>query len=177
MDSEESTPKKQCDAILGGVDSCFLTSKQFKYQTEQIHVRIRCRGPCKYKLSAEISTPFKITPGKTVKMDFENTAYSKVFTLDTSKETKFDQLRIVLRPEGFLQFPAPIGLYLNQDESIPTKERHDIRGMTLWDNGKGIFLDMPDAAGIFTILIEGPEKNVLLLETQLLSFTETNSIP
>jgi hypothetical protein len=33
--------------------------------------------------------------------------------------------------------------------------------MTLWDNGQGIFLDQPDATGIFTILVEGPEKNVL----------------
>jgi hypothetical protein len=90
-------------------------------------------------------------------MDFENTAYSKLFTLDTrNNKDKFDQLRIILKPLGFLQFPAPIGLYLNQDESLPTRDRHDIKGMTLWDNGQGIFLDQPDATGIFTLIIEGP---------------------
>lgn len=96
--------------------------------------------------------------------------------MDTSKNEKFDQLRIILRPEGFLQFPAPIGLYLNQDESLPTRERHDLKGMTLWDNGQGIFLEQPDAAGLFTILVEGPEKNVLVLETQLVSFKKTNDL-
>ena len=44
-----------------------------------------------------------------------------------------------------------------------------MKGMTLWDNGQGIFLDMPDAKGIFTILVTGPEKNILILETQLIS--------
>jgi hypothetical protein len=55
-----------------------------------------------------------------------------------------------------LRFAAPIGLYLNQDESVPTKHQYDIKGITLWDNGQGIFLDKPDAIGIFTIIIEGP---------------------
>jgi hypothetical protein len=45
-----------------------------------------------------------------------------------------------------------------------------MKGMTLWDDGQGIFLDTPIARGIFTILIEGPEKNILILETQLISF-------
>lgn len=30
-DAEESTSIKKCDALKGGVDSCFLTSKQFDY--------------------------------------------------------------------------------------------------------------------------------------------------
>lgn len=80
-------------------------------------------------------------------------------------------MRIILKPEGFLQFPAPIGLYLNEDDSIPTKERHSMKGMTLWDNGQGIFIDMPDAKGKFTILVTGPEKNVLVLEAKLVSFS------
>lgn len=60
---------------------------------------------------------------------------------------------------------------------MPTKEVHDYKGMTLWDNGQGIFLDAPLASGTFTLLIEGPEKNVLLLETMLVSLSETNSLP
>jgi len=39
---------------------------------------------------------------------------------------------------------------------LPTRDKYDIKGMTLWDNGQGIFLDQPDATGIFTIIIEGP---------------------
>jgi len=55
-------------------------------------------------------------------MDFESTAYSKIFVLDTSNNTEsFDQLRIILRPDGFLKFPAPIEMYVNQDESVPSK--------------------------------------------------------
>lgn len=175
--SETSKHVKSCDSIKGGLDSCFLTNKQFDYAKEAVHVKIRCFGPCKFKLSGEISNPYKLEPGKTVKMDFENTAYSQVFSLDTTKESDFDQLRVVLRPEGFLQFPAPIGLYLNKGDSVPTKDVHDYKGMTLWDNGQGIFLDAPLAAGTFTILIEGPEKNVLLLETMLVSLSETNVLP
>jgi hypothetical protein len=97
-------------------------------------------------------------------MDFEQTAYSKIFVLDTTKsEEDFDQLRIILRPEGFLRFASPISLYLNEGESIPTKSMHSMKGMTLWDDGQGIFLETPTAKGIFTILVEGPEKNILIL--------------
>lgn len=55
-------------------------------------------------------------------MNFEDTAYSKVFTLDTSDKHNFDQLRITLKPKGFLKFPAPIGLYVNKGTKIPTRK-------------------------------------------------------
>jgi hypothetical protein len=58
-------------------------------------------------------------------MDFENTAYSKVFILDTSQRHNFDQLRITLKPKGFLNFPAPIGLYVNKGTNIPTRKQND----------------------------------------------------
>jgi hypothetical protein len=68
-------------------------------------------------------------------MDFEKTAYSKVFQLDTRESGEFDQLRIVLRPNGYLQFPAPIGLYINKGTSLPSRKSHDFSSITLWDNG------------------------------------------
>jgi len=40
-------------------------------------------NPCKFKISAEISEPYKMKVGENINMDFENTAYSKVFQLDT----------------------------------------------------------------------------------------------
>ncbi len=51
-DREDSTSIKKCDALKGGVDSCFLTNKQFDYATDQVHVKVNCRGECKFKLSA-----------------------------------------------------------------------------------------------------------------------------
>jgi len=54
---------KDCDAREGGVDSCYLTSKQFDYNTENIFALIHCRGPCIFKISGSISTPYKLTPG------------------------------------------------------------------------------------------------------------------
>lgn len=86
-------------------------------------------------------------------MDFEDTAYSKVFQLDTTNKDSFDQLRIILRPEGFLRFPAPIGLYVNKGSSLPTRKSHDFSSITLWDNGEGVFIDTPEAKGTFTILV------------------------
>ena len=73
--------------------------------------------------------------GESIKMDFENTAYSKVFQLDTRNQEDFDQLRIILRPEGFLKFAAPIGLWVNKGHNIPTKKQHDFASLTLWDDG------------------------------------------
>ena len=35
---------------------------------------------------------------------------------------------------------------------------------------------MPDAKGVFTILVEGPEKNVLILENKLISNKESELI-
>ena len=57
----------------------------------------------------------------------------------------YDQLRIILKPKGFLKFPAPIGLYVNRNRDVPSRKEHDIKSMTLWDNGEGVFLDMPSA--------------------------------
>jgi hypothetical protein len=145
-----------CGSNKGGVDSCFFTNKQFDYATEDIHVNVRCMGACKFKISAEISEPYKVKPGESVKMDFENTAYSKVFQVDTRNRDDFDQLRIILRPEGFLQFGAPIGLYVNRGHAIPTRKENDFASMTLWDNGEGVFIDSPEASDEFTIVVEGP---------------------
>lgn len=108
-----------------------------------------------------------------MKLDFEGTAYSKVFELDTTGKT-FDQLRIILKPETFLNFPAPIGLYMNFGKEIPTKENYDMKGLTIWDDGLGIFLAQPEASGIFTFLIEGPEKNILILENKLVQLKKSN---
>ena len=104
-------------------------------------------SPCKFKISAEISEPYKMKVGEIIERDFENTDYSKVFQLDTRNHEKFDQWRVILKPEGFLQFAAPIGLWVNKGHSIPTKKQHDFASLTLWDNGEGVFIDMPDAEG------------------------------
>ena len=99
-------------------------------------MNVRCKGtPCKFKISAEISEPYKLKVGQKINMDFENTAYSKVFQLDTRNEKDYDQLRIILKPEGFLKFAAPINLWVNKGHTIPTKKQHDFASLTLWDNG------------------------------------------
>lgn len=153
---EESKNQRICGTRSGGIDSCYFTNKQFDYKTEEVHALVRCRGPCKFKISGEVSEPYKLKHGESVEMNFENTAYSKVFQIDTKEAADFDQLRIILKPKGFLQFGAPIGLYMNKGTSLPTRRSHDFSSITLWDNGEGIFIDTPEAKGVFTILVEGP---------------------
>ena len=70
-----------------------------------------------------------------------------MFKLDTRNHGDFDQLRIILRPQVFLAFPAPIGLYVKKGHEIPTRKDKDYKAITLWDNGEGVFIDKPDAEG------------------------------
>lgn len=160
-------PLKECDTV-SGLDSCFLTSSNFDYKTETIQARVTCEEYCKFNISAEVSAKYKLEPDKVLQLDFENTAYSKLFSLDTSQLFDFKRLQIILKPKGFLSFNAPIRLYANKGEAIPTREKHDYAGIHLWDDGLGIFINYPDGSATFTILIEGPEKNVLKLETKII---------
>jgi hypothetical protein len=73
----------------------------------------------------------------------------------------------LLTPISFLSFNAPIKLYANKGSIIPTREKHDYEGIHLWDDGSGIFINFPDGSNKFTILVEGPEKNLLKLQTRL----------
>lgn len=72
-------------------------------------------------------------------MNFENTAYSKIFTIDTVG-TEFNELRILLRPRGFIKYGEPIILLANYGTEVPSREKHDLKGMQIWDDGQGIFL-------------------------------------
>ena len=44
-------------------------------------------------------------------------------------------------------------MYANKGETIPTKEKYDYKGVHLWDDGLGLFINYPDASNKFTILI------------------------
>lgn len=69
---------------------------------------------------------------------------------------KFSRMEIILKPISFLSFGAPIKLYANKGGTVPTRQQHDFKGIHLWDDGQGIFIDYPMAANNFTILVEGP---------------------
>ncbi len=88
--------------------------------------------------------------------------------MNTNSFFDFKRLQIILKPKTFLSFNGEIRLYANRGESIPTKEKSDFKGIHLWDDGLGIFINYPEASGLFTILVEGPEKNLLVLETKLI---------
>lgn len=49
---------------------------------------------------------------KPFKLNFENTAYSKIFTLNT-EGNDFYELRILLLPRGFIKYGEPIVLFAN----------------------------------------------------------------
>ena len=112
-DKGSEKPLKECDTN-NGLDSCFLTNKNFDYKTEQIQARVTCDERCKFVISAEISAKYKLTLDKPVELDFENTAYSKLFTIDTNDLFDFKRLQVILKPKGFLSFNAPIRIYANK---------------------------------------------------------------
>ena len=112
-DKGSEKPLKECDTN-NGLDSCFLTNNNFDYKTEQIQARVTCEERCKFVISAEISAKYKLTLDKSVEMDFENTAYSKLFTIDTNDLIDFKRLQVILKPKGFLSFNAPIIMYANK---------------------------------------------------------------
>lgn len=73
--------------------------------------------------------------------------------MDTNEYSTFRRLEILLKPRGFLSFNAPLRLFVNKGDTIPTREKHDYAGIHLWDDGLGVFINFPDASGTFTILI------------------------
>jgi len=62
-----------------------------------------------------------LTPDTTIDLDFQDTAYSKLFSLDTNSFFDFKRLQITLKPKGFLSYNAPVRLYVNKGETVPTK--------------------------------------------------------
>ena len=61
---------------------------------------------------AEVDSSSKLKPNQVLQLDFQNTAYSKIFTFNTSG-LDFDELRIILKPQFFLSYPEPIELLAN----------------------------------------------------------------
>ena len=66
------------------MDSCFLKNNDFDYKTDHIIIDITCGEDCTFNLIAEIEATYALTPNSNLAMDFEDTAFSKTFTLDTS---------------------------------------------------------------------------------------------
>lgn len=93
-----------------------------------------CEDQCKITISAELSTKYKLVAGQAIDLDFEDTAYSKLFSLDTNSYFDFKRLEITLKPtKSFLSYSAPVRMFVNKGDSVPTREKHDYKGMTLWD--------------------------------------------
>jgi hypothetical protein len=45
-----------------------------------------------------------LTPNEKLDLDFEGTAYTKLFSIDASSQDIFKRLEIILKPLGFLSF-------------------------------------------------------------------------
>ena len=59
-------------------------------------------------------------------------------------------------------------MFVNFGKAIPTRNKHDLSGMHLWDDGQGIFICKKDMkSDMITIQIGGPEKNILVLKNTL----------
>jgi hypothetical protein len=148
-------------------DACFIKNSDFDYQTEKLRLTIECREQCQFNLFTSIDYSYPLDLNKPFQLDFENTAYSKIFTLNT-EGTDFFELRILLIPRGFIKYGEPIVLMANFGSEVPTRNKHDLQAIHTWDDGQGIFIrksEMKDR--VLTILVEGPEKNVLILSAKV----------
>lgn len=62
-----------------------------------------------------------------------------------------------MSPRGFIKYGEPIVLLANYGSEVPTREKHDFKGMHIWHDGQGIFVrksEMKERK--LTILVEGP---------------------
>lgn len=89
---------------------------------------------------SEIDYAYPLKLNKPFKLDFENTAYSKIFSLDVSDAEDFYELRLMLQPRGFIKYGQPIILLANYGNQVPTQQQHDFKGIHVWDDGQGIFI-------------------------------------
>jgi hypothetical protein len=59
-------------------------------------------------------------------------------------------------------------LLANYGNEVPSRESYELQGIHTWDDGQGIFIRKSAMrARILTILIEGPEKNILTLSAKM----------
>ena len=70
-------------------------------------------------------------------------------------------------PDGFLRYSEPILLIGNWGNEVPTHEKHDMKGLHIWNDGQGIFLHPDEIKNeTITLVLSGPEENVLNLKAE-----------
>ena len=92
---------------------CFLKDDDFDYKKENVEISVFCPEPCKFSLFTEVDEAYPLDLNVKFDLDFEDTAYTKIFVINTTDVEDFDELRIVLKPLGFLRYGEPILLLGN----------------------------------------------------------------
>lgn len=149
-----------------GIDTCLINSGYIQTD-DTIYVDVKCPKVCLYDFTAYWSPSFPLTPNKPLVLNFEDSAYAKLFSLDVSKED-YEQLQLILQAETFLTATSPVRLFANFGKKPPTPSEHQMSGIHLWNDGQGIFIDKADMREqVVTILVEGPAENILQLTPHL----------
>jgi hypothetical protein len=129
-----------------------------------VYINITCQDLCLYDLIAYWSSSTPITPDQPIVLDFQESAYAKLFVVDFSK-FEFKQAQVILEAETFLEATSPIHLVASFGRKTPpTLEKYEIGSVHLWNDGLGIFLEKDEMKEmVITILVVGPAENILKL--------------
>jgi hypothetical protein len=125
-----------------GIDTCLINSA-YIVPNDTIFIDVKCNDVCLYDFVAYWSPSYPLTPDKSLVLNFEESAYAKLFSLDVSK-AEFEQLQIILMAETFLTATSPIRMFANFGKKPPTPNEHQMTGIHLWNDGQGIFIDKGD---------------------------------
>lgn len=101
-----------------GIDTCLINSG-YVIKDDTIFIDVKCPDVCLYDFVAYWSPSFPLTPDKPLVLNFEESAYAKLFLLDVSK-FDFEQLQIILMAETFLTATSPVRMFANFGKKPPT---------------------------------------------------------
>ena len=71
------------------MDVCFLKNTDFEYEKQDILIIVTCPEPCKFSLFSEVDQAYPLSLNVKFDLDFEDTAYTKIFMIDTTDQ-EFD---------------------------------------------------------------------------------------
>lgn len=91
----DGTVDIEVNCLTDGIEACILNSADI-VQNDTIRINVTCTEICKYDIFAYWSGSTPLVPDRPLILNFEESAYAKLFVVDFSKED-FKQAQVILQ--------------------------------------------------------------------------------
>lgn len=101
-----------------GIEACILNGL-YVQDNDTIYVNVTCTDICYYDMLAYWSASTPLVPENPLVLNFEESAYAKLFVIDFTK-FEYSQVQVILQAETFLTASSPIHMVANFGRKTPT---------------------------------------------------------